>query len=96
MRATFQDLNAVAAHALASLLCPARLRPVSAHPEVVCIPARLGDSRMTPPLRSHHSMRSSKPTPSPNSAQALAHAPVKFERAVVLGDILSQVLVHIL
>ena len=91
-RPTFQDLNAVAAHALASLLCPARLRPSAVDSEEVSTPTTPGDPRMTPPpLRNSTNRRSSLTAPSPNSAQALSQVPVALGRFVTLGDILSQV-----
>eukprot|EP00892_Ulva_mutabilis_P006400 jgi/Ulvmu1/4131/UM019_0110.1 len=83
-RPDFRDLNSVAAHALASLLCPSHLRPHVPSPQ-------LQDLRM--PM--HHRSSRSPPTPPPhNSAAALTCLPSQLGRRLVLADILGQVAAH--
>jgi hypothetical protein len=84
-RPTFKDLNAVAAHALASLICPARLRSSSAGSR-----DRLDDARM-PPKRMPGIPGSRASDAAHNSTAALAHLPAALGRQAVLGDILGQV-----
>lgn len=80
-RPDLRDLNAVAAHALASLVCPSRLRETAVLPQ-----PRDVDNRMP----RGHLGRCAIP-PASNSAAALSCLPSQLGRRVVMGDILGQV-----
>jgi hypothetical protein len=103
-RPTFKDLNAVAAHSIASLLLPARHRPISPAAQAAAHHAAASSDARTPPrastsLAAPASGRRSGSAPrmSPglqaaqtNSAAALARVPEQLGRSVELGDILRQ------
>jgi hypothetical protein len=91
-RPTFKDLNAVAAHSLASLLLPARQRSVASP---VAVSDGLCDSVQDPRTAAHGAAH---PRLSPgmaaahaNSTAALAQLPATLGRRVVLADMLQQV-----
>ena len=105
-RPTFHDLNRVAAHALASLLCPARHRPIrpTADGPGNQTPGRqppgLSDMRTPPSSRASgfpQSTRSSTYRVSPqsdgqhNSPAVLSHIPTQLGRQVMIADIVRQV-----
>lgn len=82
VRPDFKDLNSVAAHALASLLCPSHLRPT-------LLPAQPHDITRTAGSNKHS--RAPATPPPPNSAAMLSCMPTRLYRRLVLADVLSQV-----
>lgn len=100
-RPTFKDLNAVAAHALASILLPARTRGVASPAPSADATVAGYDSR-TPRSAMRHSpgapLSGTRPRLSPgmhaahaNTAATLAHLPEQLGRTVAMADMLKQV-----
>jgi hypothetical protein len=90
-RPVFRDLNTVAAHSLASLLCPAHLRPISQAPSYPGqgTAGQHTDSRCQP--RASQRPAAPRASDQPNSVAALAHTSAHLGRRVCLGDVLCQV-----